>query len=73
MADRVGKLVMAGIEARGHHPKLFDPMVEALPLLEKPLHFHGPSDTKPENLVRLHQELKDQDAFIIVSAEYNFG
>ena len=73
MAERVGKLVTAGIQARGHQPKLFDPMHENLPLLEKPLHFHGPNEEKPENLVRLHKELKDQDAFVFVTAEYNFG
>ena len=73
MGDRVGKMITNALVAKGHTPTTFDPAVSNLGLLEKPLHFHGPNETKPPILVDLHTQLKDQDAFVIVTPEYNFS
>ena len=73
MGDRVGKMITSALVAKGHAPTTFDPAISNLGLLEKPLHFHGPNETKPQVLVDLHAQLKDQDAFVIVTPEYNFS
>ena len=52
--------------------KIFDPAESQLPLLEKPLHFYPPNQEPPAILKRLQQELSEQDAFVFVTAEYNF-
>ena len=54
MCDRVGKLVEASVSAKGHIVTMFDPLTINLPMLEKPLHWHGPSEEKPQILVDTH-------------------
>ena len=72
MGPRVGKMVLAELEKRGHQSTLFDPAEIKLPLLEKPLHWHAPNEEKPQILVQTYESLKSHDAFIIVTPEYNF-
>ncbi|CBY07821.1 unnamed protein product [Oikopleura dioica] len=73
MSCRVGEHVAGALKARGHTPKIFDPAESQLPLLEKPLHFYPPNQEPPAVLKKLQQELSEQDAFIFVTAEYNFN
>ena len=72
MGDRVGQLVASELERRRHKVAIFDPAQYNMGLLEKPLHFYGPSEDKPAELVELHSKLCQQDAFVIVTPEYNF-
>jgi len=71
-ATRVGKMVCSALEKRNHAVTLFDPAEINLPLLQKPLHFHGPNEEKPKILVDTYNSLKVQEAFIIITPEYNF-
>ena len=72
MGDRVGQLVAGELERRKHKICVFDPAEYKMGLLEKPLHFYGPSEDKPRELVDLHTKLCQQDAFVFVTPEYNF-
>lgn len=72
MGTRVGTMVTEELERRGHSVTLFDPAVIDLPLLQKPLHWHGPNEDKPKILVDTYNLLKEQEAFIICTPEYNF-
>ena len=73
MGDRVGQLVAGELERRKHKICVFDPAEYKMGLLEKPLHFYGPSEDKPRELVDLHTKLCQQDAFVFVTPEYNFS
>merc|ERR1712227_16707 len=73
MGDRVAKMVSNELERRKHKITTFDPAQHNLGLLEKPLHFYGPSEDKPKQLLELHKQLCQQDAFVIVTPEYNFS
>jgi NAD(P)H-dependent FMN reductase len=55
---------------RGHRATLIDPAEEKLPLLDR-MYKEFPPDQRPENLERLATLIRDADAFIIVSGEYN--
>ena len=72
MGDRVGQLAAGELERRKHKICVFDPAEYKMGLLEKPLHFYGPSEDKPRELLDLHTKLCQQDAFVFVTPEYNF-
>ncbi len=55
---------------RGHRATLVDPAEEKLPLLDR-MYKEYPADQRPENLERLATRIRQADAFIIVSGEYN--
>jgi NAD(P)H-dependent FMN reductase len=55
---------------RGHRATLVDPAEEKLPLLDR-MYKEYPPDQRPENLERLATRIREADAFIIVSGEYN--
>ena len=73
MSSRVGKMVATELDLRKHTVTMFDPADVELSLLERPLHWYGPSEEKPKKLVDLYMSLKDQDAFIIITPEYNLS
>ena len=54
MCERVGKLIQGAVVDKGHQVTLFDPMTIELPMLQKPLHWHGPNEDKPDVLVDTH-------------------
>ena len=54
MCERVGKLIQGAVVDKGHQVTLFDPMTIDLPMLQKPLHWHGPNEDKPDVLVDTH-------------------
>jgi NAD(P)H-dependent FMN reductase len=55
---------------RGHRAILVDPAEEKLPLLDR-MYKEYPPDQRPENLERLATRIREADAFILVSGEYN--
>src|SRR4051794_15382407 len=55
---------------RGHHPPLVDPAEVALPLLDRMYKEFDPGQS-PEALSELAVRIKNADAFLIVSGEYN--
>jgi NAD(P)H-dependent FMN reductase len=55
---------------RGHRATLVDPAEEKLPLLDR-MYKEYPPDGRPEGLERLAARIREADAYIIVSGEYN--
>jgi NAD(P)H-dependent FMN reductase len=62
-------ILQSGLD-RGHRASLVDPAEEKLPLLDR-MYKEYPADQRPENLERLATRIREADAFIIVSGEYN--
>jgi len=73
MSTRVGKMVERELIGRGHQVTIFDPAELNIPLLERPLHWYGPNEDKPEVLTQTYNQLKSQDAFVIITPEYNLS
>lgn len=49
-----------------------DPMEMEFPMLSKPAHFYGPARTGcPEWLANAEKKVKEADAYVLVSGEYN--
>lgn len=49
-----------------------DPLEMNFPMVHKPVFFYGPERKgAPEWLVKAEQKVKEADAYVIVSAEYN--
>ncbi|XP_062588300.1 quinone reductase-like [Saccostrea cucullata] len=49
-----------------------DLLVMNFPMVKQPVHFYGPKRTgAPQNLLDCEKQIRDVDAFVIVSAEYN--
>ncbi|HEV3165011.1 MAG TPA: NAD(P)H-dependent oxidoreductase [Isosphaeraceae bacterium] len=73
-SDRQGikaaRFIVNACQKRGHQVSLVDPREEQLPLLDR-MYKEYPSGQAPENLERLAQKIREADAFIIVSGEYN--
>lgn len=71
LGERVGKFILAGLKERNLDVDFIDPMETQLPMLEKPLHFHRPAESAPQQLQDLNKKIKESDAIIVVSCEYN--
>ncbi|XP_070534234.1 quinone reductase-like isoform X1 [Ptychodera flava] len=69
---RVAKFMKAQLEKTGHEVSFFDPLEMKFPLLEKPI-FHFPKDRSgaPEWLIEAEKKVKEADAYLIVTGEYN--
>ena len=64
------KYIEKQIKLKGHKPFIIDPLKQKLPMLDK--RFVDYKKLKaPENIKKVHKILKNANAFIIVSAEYN--
>jgi NAD(P)H-dependent FMN reductase len=72
-ADRVVALTKKELEANGFTVKVFDPKVMQLPLLQNPIHFYPDPTKAPKQLQEANEEIKQADAFVFVTAEYNRG
>ena len=72
--ERVGigqaRALVRAVEARGHGAVLADPAEIALPMLDRMYKEHAPG-TAPEPMERMAGMIRDADAVIVVSAEYN--
>jgi NAD(P)H-dependent FMN reductase len=67
---KAARFVLQTCIARGHRATLVDPAEEKLPLLDR-MYKEYPPDQRPEALERLATRIRQADAFIIVSGEYN--
>nr|XP_011418842.1 uncharacterized protein LOC105322022 [Crassostrea gigas] len=69
---RVAKFMRRKLEERNFDVKFFDPVEMKFPLITQPVHFYGPERKgAPAILVENEKFVKDADAYVIVSAEYN--
>lgn len=75
MADKVVRLVenqfTKAFGSKGHEIKVLDPEDFNLPLLKQPLHFYPDQEKAPEALHVLNKLVKDADAYLVVTPEYN--
>eukprot|EP00794_Sanderia_malayensis_P008798 gene8798-9739_t len=74
MSERVVshlKKVFADHQSDGHTFEVIDPEDYDIPLLKQPLHFYRDPSKAPAILHQLNDTIKNADAYIIVSAEYN--
>ncbi len=76
MADRVGKWVVAQLQARGHEAVVVDPLLLNLPLLNKmwkevKAELAGPEAELRDQLAPLAALYDRADGFAVVSGEYN--
>ena len=67
---KAARFILQSCLARGHQATLVDPLEEQLPLLDR-MYKEYPAEDRPENLERLANRIRQADAFIIVSGEYN--
>lgn len=71
MSTRVGLAIQEKLEKAGHEVSLVDPATLELPILQTPLHWYPDPAQAPENLRELNEKIKEQDAFVVCTAEYN--
>jgi NAD(P)H-dependent FMN reductase len=67
---KAARFILQACLERGYRATLVDPAEEKLPLLDR-MYKEFPPDQRPENLERLAAGIREADAFIIVSGEYN--
>lgn len=67
---RAARFIVNRCRERGHQVSLVDPREERLPLLDR-MYKEYPKGQAPEGLERLAGRIREADAFIIVSGEYN--
>lgn len=65
---RVGAFIHQVLKARGHEVDVVDPLVDELPLLNRPHFSYG---SAPEVMEKLHQCFKKADGYVMVTPEYN--
>ncbi|XP_055996532.1 quinone reductase-like [Ostrea edulis] len=69
---RVAKFMRRKLVERNFDVKFFDPVEMNFPMVTKPVHFFGPERTNaPKILVENEKFVKEADAYVLVSAEYN--
>lgn len=68
---RVAKYIESLLLAKNHDVHLFDPEKMHFPLLKKTLLMYGNESDAPKWLQDSHAVVKNADAYIVVSAEYN--
>ncbi len=69
---RAARYLVAQLRARGHSPTLVDPMVQAVPMLDR-MYKEYPKGRAPAVLEGLATLYRGADAFLICSGEYNNG
>ncbi len=67
---KAAKFIAEECRGQGHHVTLIDPAEDRLPLLDR-MYKEYPAGKVPEALERLATQIRQADAFIIVSGEYN--
>ncbi|XP_050407685.1 2-hydroxy-1,4-benzoquinone reductase [Patella vulgata] len=68
---RVARFMKKQLEQTNHDVVLFDPKEMKFPLIENPLFYYKDRSVLPEWMLTAEKQVKDADAFVIVSAEYN--
>lgn len=75
-ADRMGvrlvNYLMTGLQARGAAPEFIDAQAIGLPMLDR-MYKEYPKGTAPAAMEALAGKIRDADAFIIVTGEYNWS
>ncbi|CAD5116346.1 DgyrCDS5246 [Dimorphilus gyrociliatus] len=70
--ERVGIFMKKFLEGTNHDVTLFDPLHMPFTMLSKPVFHYGPERKgAPEWLVAAENKIKEADAFVIVTPEYN--
>ena len=67
---RVARFAVAALQKRSHDVTLVDPVEFALPTLDKMYKEYGPGQA-PAQLERLAGVIRQADAYVVVSGEYN--
>lgn len=71
MGLRVARFIVKQLEAANHVVELFDPMEMQIPMLVKPLHHYRDQTEAPDWLKDANRKVREADAVVVVSAEYN--
>lgn len=69
-AERVGAFLKNVVQGK-FDLKVFDPKKLAFPLLQQPIHFYPDPSKAPKELIEANEHLKQADAVIFVTGEYN--
>lgn len=69
--SKAAKYLLNKLTKSGHSATLLDPEVLDLPLLKTPIHFYKSPTDAPKVLQDALQVIKDADAFVVITAEYN--
>jgi NAD(P)H-dependent FMN reductase len=72
MGVRLADYVVAGLRARGADAQLVDAKAVDLPMLDR-MYKEYPKGTAPARMEALAEKIRDADAFIFVTGEYNWG
>lgn len=72
LGPRVATFVERELKQRGHEVHIVDPreLIDDVPLMTKP-HFSYRESALPESLRQLHLTLKNADAYVAITPEYN--
>lgn len=71
MGLRVARFIVKQLEAANHVVELFDPLEMQIPMLVKPLHHYRDQTEAPDWLRDANRKVREADAVVVVSAEYN--
>jgi len=71
MGDRVGKFVASKLSEAKHNVEVLDPMTLDIPLLKQALQFYPDPSKAPQILRDINEKIKNADAFVVITAEYN--
>jgi NAD(P)H-dependent FMN reductase len=72
MGIRLADYIVAGLKARGRDVELIDARAVGLPLLDRMYKEYAPGSAPPA-LENLASKIRDADAFVFVTGEYNWG
>jgi NAD(P)H-dependent FMN reductase len=69
---RLADFLVEGFKARGAEAELIDAKAEGLPMLDR-MYKEYPKGSAPEAMETLAGKIRDADAFVFVTGEYNWG
>jgi NAD(P)H-dependent FMN reductase len=72
MGIRLAHYMVQALQARGDKPELIDAKAVGLPMLDR-MYKEYPKGDAPEALETLAGKIRDADAFVFVTGEYNWG
>lgn len=72
MGIRLADYIVAGLAARGDKPELIDAKAIDLPMLDR-MYKEYPKGEAPAAMEKLAETIRDADAFVFVTGEYNWG
>lgn len=72
MGIRLADYLVAGLRSRGADAELIDAQAVGLPMLDR-MYKEYPPGTAPAPMEALARKIRDADAFVFVTGEYNWG